>query len=348
MSYGSIMSQSSIPTPFEEAVIRITGPSHGAIVTVIGGGISKTATEVSSGVWEVSVDKGTWTVSAGSLYTSSSVSATVPKIYSVVLSIAVSSTLNNNSWDTISNISKQGLASQYWSVGDRKSVILNGTVDLYTWSNETTWAFIIGINHNSSREGDNLIHFQLGKFSDVSRHIQCWADNNYYNGKRSSGFIMNTANEDKAGGWAQSYMRDTVCASFINCIESSLRDVLKPVIKYTDNRGIGRTSRSAVSSTSDKIFLCSPVELRGSNENYVNIYEQNYQEQYNYYKANSILAYTYENNSDSTRYWLRSPAYDYSSDEEPFTFNIVGSNTGSIIGFRWSNYSMGFAPCFCV
>lgn len=38
MSYGSIMSQSSIPTPFEEAVIRITGPSHGAIVTVTGGG----------------------------------------------------------------------------------------------------------------------------------------------------------------------------------------------------------------------------------------------------------------------------------------------------------------------
>ena len=38
MSYGSIMSQSSISTPFEKAVIRITGPSHGANVTVTGGG----------------------------------------------------------------------------------------------------------------------------------------------------------------------------------------------------------------------------------------------------------------------------------------------------------------------
>ena len=38
MSYGSIMSQSSVPTSFEKAVIRITGPSHGANVTVSGGG----------------------------------------------------------------------------------------------------------------------------------------------------------------------------------------------------------------------------------------------------------------------------------------------------------------------
>lgn len=264
------------------------------------------------------------------------------------LSIAVSSTLNNNSWDTISNISSQGLASRYWSVGDAKSVVLNGTVDLYTWSNKTTWAFIIGINHNSSIEGNNLIHFQLGKFSVTSRYIQCWADRNYYEKRNSSGFIMNVADEDKSGGWAQSYMRNTVCANFINCIESSLRNVLKPVTKYTDNRGIGRTSYSAVSSTIDKIFLCSPVELRGSNAEYVNIYEQNYQAQYSYYKSNSILAYTYENNSDSTRCWLRSPAYDYSSDQEPFSFNIIGQNTGSIVGYNWSNCSLGFAPCFCV
>lgn len=38
MSYGSIMSQSSIPMPFEKALIRITGPSHGATVTITGGG----------------------------------------------------------------------------------------------------------------------------------------------------------------------------------------------------------------------------------------------------------------------------------------------------------------------
>lgn len=304
---------------------------------------------MSNGVWEASVDKGTWTVKCNG-YDNAAVSVSLNKMYTVglVKTIVYDKTLNNNSWDTISKASSGGKASSLWSVGDRKSVVLNGTVDLYTWSNETTWAFIIGINHNSSREGNNLIHFQLGKFSATSRYIQCWADSNYYNGRKSSGFIMNTANEDKAGGWAQSYMRNTVCASFINCIESSLRDVLKPVIKYTDNRGISKTSSSAVSSTSDKIFLCSPVELRGSNENYVNIYEQNYQAQYSYYKSNSILAYTYELNSNSTRYWLRSPAYDYGSDPEPFTFNMVGSNTGSIIGFRWSNYSMGFAPCFCV
>ena len=43
MSYGSIMSQSSIPTPFEKAVIRITGSATGSTVTVTstGGGAYK-------------------------------------------------------------------------------------------------------------------------------------------------------------------------------------------------------------------------------------------------------------------------------------------------------------------
>lgn len=38
MSYGSIMSQSITSSPFDSALIRITGPSHGATVTVTGGG----------------------------------------------------------------------------------------------------------------------------------------------------------------------------------------------------------------------------------------------------------------------------------------------------------------------
>ena len=38
MGFGSLMNQSIESSPFDKAVIRITGPSHGATVTVTGGG----------------------------------------------------------------------------------------------------------------------------------------------------------------------------------------------------------------------------------------------------------------------------------------------------------------------
>ena len=68
MSYGTLMSQTP-STLFSLATLHITGPVTGSTVTVssTGGGI-QTAKEISSGVWEIEVDKGNWVVSCtGSL-----------------------------------------------------------------------------------------------------------------------------------------------------------------------------------------------------------------------------------------------------------------------------------------
>ena len=82
--------------------------------------------------------------------------------YSLTLSF-VSATLNSNSWATIRSVSDNGQGANYWSVGDRKAVTLNGTVGSLTLSNFATYAFILGFNHNAGYEGSNRIHFQLAK-----------------------------------------------------------------------------------------------------------------------------------------------------------------------------------------
>ena len=47
-------------------------------------------------------------------------------------------------------ITKAGIASSVWAIGDTRAVKLNGTVGAYTFSNETVYMFIIAFDHNSS------------------------------------------------------------------------------------------------------------------------------------------------------------------------------------------------------
>ena len=62
-------------------------------------------------------------------------------------------TLNDNSWAAIHSVS--GTGASYWAVGDRKAVTVNGTVGTQA-VNGTYYAYIIGFNHNSSKEGNGI------------------------------------------------------------------------------------------------------------------------------------------------------------------------------------------------
>ena len=69
--------------------------------------------------------------------------------------------LKNMSWADIRKVSDAGLADDYWAVGDAKQIKVNGTVGS-TAINMDVWAFILGFDHNSAKEGSNRIHFQIG------------------------------------------------------------------------------------------------------------------------------------------------------------------------------------------
>ncbi len=61
--------------------------------------------------------------------------------------------LNNNSWATIKTVSDASKGANYWAIGDRKEVTLNGSVGYgdtaRTFSNQTYWVYIIGFDHNT-------------------------------------------------------------------------------------------------------------------------------------------------------------------------------------------------------
>lgn len=263
--------------------------------------------------------------------------------------------LDTMSWADIRKVSDAGLASEYWAIGDVKGVQINGTVGS-TAINQKVYAFILGFDHNSAREGTNHIHFQLGKTANGGNQI-CFVDSSYgsYNANNGS-FTMNPAanssNSKNAGGWNASHMRKTLLGSqnsptspgsntFLAALPSDLRSVMKSVTKFSDNTGGGTTAASAITSTEDYLFLLSEFEVQGA-RTYANEAEQNYQVQYAYYKnGNSKVFYRHSATGSTALWWLRSV---YAGDASSFCFvNTGGSANGDASGI-----SRGVAPAFCV
>ena len=261
--------------------------------------------------------------------------------------LSVDPVLNNNSWETISKVSQMGLAAQYWAVGDTKTITINGKVGNTTFSNLSVDAFILGFNHNSSREGGNRIHFKIGKISGV--HIAL-VDSNYgSSGSSASYFQMNASNTNR-GGWNGSSMRKTLLGnsgtptsppsnSLLAALPSDLRAVMKAVTKYSDNTGGGSDTASYVTSTTDYLFLLSEFEYHGA-RTYANSAEQNYQAQYDYYKAgNSKIHYKHNATGTAAYAWCRSVYSGYSR-----SFCLVGTDGGTTSNYAY--FSLGVAPGF--
>lgn len=276
-------------------------------------------------------------------YTEGGVTKTATQAITVT---TINTTLNSNSWATIKAVSDAGKGDDYWDVGDTKTVTINGTVQGFTFSNLSIAVFIIGFNHNSSREGSNRIHFQIGK---ISNKLVGLCDSSYGN-YVSSGFCMNTSRTN-SGGWNGSYMRKTVLGnsgtpssppanSLLAALPADLRAVMKSVSKYSDNTGGGSNTASYVTATTDWLFLLAEFEYHGS-RSYANSAEQNYQKQYDYYKAgNSKVHYRHDNTGSAVDAWTRSA---YSSDGAIFCrVNTDGTPTTSAADLSWA-LAPGFA-----
>ena len=321
--------------------------SAGATVTATNGSKTISGTADSTGVCTLTVpEAGTWSVSATlGGQTSDTKTVSITGSYAVTL-LFVSSTLNNNDWSAIKSVSDAGQGANYWSIGDRKAVTLDGTVGDLTLSNYTTYAFIIGFNHNASVEGANRIHFQLAKTALYGGTDVCLCDRYYKN--TGGGFRMNTGSTN-SGGWENSNMRNAICGTslsnysgtMIAVIPASLREVLKSVTKYTDNTGGGSSEGSNVTATTDYFFLLSEFEVFGK-ISYGNKAEKLHQEQYAYYSTgNSKTKKKHDEPSTSAAWWTRSPYANYS-----YLFVLV--DTGGTPDRTSADTSLAFAPGFCV
>lgn len=263
---------------------------------------------------------------------------TAPANKTIAVSVSVpSASLADNTPETIQAAAQSGQAANYWSVGDKMGIALNGTVGALSLSG-TYYAFILGFNHNSGVEGGNSIHFQFGKTSagvDIA-----FVDSNYGSSGSSAGFRMNTSNSN-SGGWNGSYMRKTICPAFLAAMPTAWQNVIAACTKYSDNTGGGSNTASYVTTTSDKIWLLSEFEVQGT-RSYANSAEQNYQKQYDYYKnGNSKVKYKHNATTSACGWWLRSVRATGSS-----YFCRVPTDGSAYSSHAY--YSFGFAPGFKV
>ena len=347
----SVVDSYAVALTFFSATITVNVDS-GASVTLKKGGTT-IATKTSNGTAVFTVtETGAYTVTAtkNGQTTSGSVNVVSSTTsYALTLSF-VSSTLNNNEWSVIKSVSDAGQGANYWSIGDRKAVTLNGTVGKLSLSNVTTYAFIIGFNHNASVEGTNRIHFQLAKTALSGGTDVCLCDSSYNSTVSTTGYFSVNSSRTNSGGWASSQMRTNICGTslssysgtIIAVIPAALRAVLKSVTKYTDNTANGGGSTASyVTATTDYFFLLSEFEVFGS-ISYGNTNEKNKQAQYAYYSAgNSKIKYKHDGTSTAAYWWLRSPFASYSSI-------FVYVNTDGTVTDTYAYFSLGFAPGFCV
>ena len=339
------------------ASIEISNPptktayKYGEVFSPAGMAVTAPVTDGSSGAVTGYTYSPTGALAAGNTtitvsYTEGDVTKTTTQAIKVT---TVNTTLDSNSWATIKAVSDAGKGDNYWDVGDTRNIVINGNVGESVYKNITIAAFIIGFNHNSIIEGNNKIHFQIGK---ISNKLIGLCDGRYGSSVSGSGYFSMNTYRTNAGGWNDSYMRKTLLGnsgtpssppsnSLLAAISADLRAVMKDVRKFTDNTGGGADHVSYVTGTTDYLFLLAEFEYHGS-RTYANSAEKNYQKQYDYYKAgNSKVHNRFENPESAVIAWTRSACAGYT--DLFCRVHTDGTPTGNYADLSWA-----LAPGFAV
>lgn len=256
------------------AEVRVYGDT-GTAVTMTRSGKTLSGTVTSAGYATLyPTELGDWTVVFtynGSQKTKVFTLEVIGIVY--VYPFVVGATLEATTWDNIAIVSKFGQAQNYWKVGDRKNITVNGV---------TYPVQIIGFDHDTLTTADGSrtkagITFQL---------VDCMNTN----------YPMNSSNTN-VGGWKNSVMRTSTMATLLNQLSSDLKNVLKFVNKVSS---VGNNS-SGLETVSDKLFLLSEIEVFGSTT-YSYAGEGR---QYEYYSAgNSTIKKV---DGSASAWWERSP-----------------------------------------
>lgn len=182
-------------------------------------------------------------------------------------------TLENATWEQINAVAYAGKGAEYWSLGDEKTITLNGGT--YT-------VIIIGFEHDdlttpSGTRTKAGITFQLKNFAF------------------STDMYMNKTATNK-GGWTDSYMR----TAKMPLIESYMSEDLRKVLVHVDKLTTAGEQSSTINTDSDKVFLLSEIELYGS----ITSSGAGEGTQYAYYSEGGPTM------SDNHNRWLRSPSLE--------------------------------------
>lgn len=263
-----------------------------------------TLTETSNGTAKFWLpNTGEWNVSATLEDKSSSTTVncnSYKDFYATIMYVPDS--LNDCTWEQISELSAAGTAKNYFSVGDSKTIHLNGQVPKGNTSGYDTLnfdidVFIIGFDHNPSVEGTNKITFCLGKKNGKLVALSTSGNNSpasqSYANYQCAFCIWPTALP--AISWDMSTMYSFVLSndesygpsnprnySLMAALPSDLRSVMKSTTKYVRKLyGIGDDSYIQAVACENYMFLFSEREVRAAT--FTSSQDYNYQKRYEYF-----------------------------------------------------------------
>ena len=141
--------------------------------------------------------------------------------------------LNDADWATIALLSQNGTISDYYNVGDEKTITLS--------TGEQVTLVIMGFNHDDLSDGSGKAGVTFGMKNLLAAE-----------------YSMNATNTN-AGGWNYSDMRTSTMQTLFSQRPPELQAMIKRVNKKSTS---GNTS-TAITTTSDKLFLFAYVEIDG-------------------------------------------------------------------------------------
>lgn len=310
------------------------------------------------------------------------------------VSSSIAKSLSDSTWQEISEISKNNQGANNWSVGDMKPIHVSGTIGTlsvdetlnvfilgFNHNSEVEGNGIqFGMFKNSDGKDVFLSDANPGKSNPTGSsgvkyfNMNHWGTstsprNTNYGGWKGCDLrydILGSTNTAPSGygstpttsrvGYdaADSTPTNPVANTLMAALPLDLRAVMKPIKKYTDNKGNSVDVASNVTQSIDYLPLMSEVEVVGTmDDDYrvSNKYEANYQMQYDYYVlGNEMYKYHYGSPNESRYYYLRSPRGITSSGDaikEHFCC-IPQTGYGTTAASYASYTSLGLSPVFMV
>lgn len=217
------------------------------------------------------------------------------------------------SWDIINQLSQEGFADKYFSVGEEK------TIDLTT--GEEVTLVILGFNHDELTGGG-----KAGMTIGMKNLL-------------ATKYRMNDTSTNE-GGWDESEMRTSTMATLLSQLPSDLQAVIKQVNKKATAGG----ASTSITTSADKLWLFAEVEIDGTTSaGYADEGEQ-----YEYWKtvkdgtvAADRIKYLSNGSGSASTWWLRSPYVDQSK-------NFRACYSTGEVNIEIANYMQGVSFGFCV
>lgn len=238
-------------------------------------------------------------------------------------------TFADSDWATIAELSENGQAQSFFSVGDEKTISLT--------TGEQVTLVILGFNHDDLTSGG-----KAGMTIGMKNLL-------------ATTYRMNASNTN-AGGWDESEMRTSTMATLLSQLPSDLQSVIKQVNK----KATAGSQSESITTSADKLWLLamseifSATSIENSTTTTIKDYADTYNAegtQYEYYEnligdnnggtaTNSLLIKKLSNGSGSAySWWLRSPSVSGSIN---FRFIISSGAVSSISAYGTYGVCFGF------